>query len=255
MRDDSLTKKILDAVKKAKEIFDIENFPGDFFTHIENGGYAEKNKILLFREDIDRLSGFIGYGKAGYTAICINYKRSVGHQNFTLAHEIGHWMMHRGKNISDTQDVFWSNEDIELEASRFARELLYPEQMLIADCHEAILNGYFDENKRVELGKYVDELCHKYWVSFELVLKSLLYKVKKANRYSVIRKEIEKASGKTISELYERSFYVPDPQMVCYKQYSKPYREMEKKVLELVKQKKIGEATGEAILLRNKSGD
>ncbi len=36
--------------------------------------------------------------------ICINYKRPIGHQNFTLAHELGHWLLHNGQSISDNLD-------------------------------------------------------------------------------------------------------------------------------------------------------
>lgn len=96
-----MTDNVSQAVNKARDLFEIKDFPGNFFSLFEKQNYAERYKLLLFKEDIARLSGFIGYGDDGISVICINYKRPIGHQNFTFAHELGHWIMHKGQNISD----------------------------------------------------------------------------------------------------------------------------------------------------------
>ena len=100
-----MTKNILEAVNKAREFFEIKGFPGDFFSRLEEVDYTDKYNLILFKEDIDKLSGFIGYGANGMAVICVNYKRPLGRQNFTLAHEIGHWFLHKGKSISDDDSV------------------------------------------------------------------------------------------------------------------------------------------------------
>ena len=64
-----MTKYILEAVNKAREFFEIKGFPGDFFSQLEEVDYTDKYNLILFKEDIDKLSGFIGYGANGMAVI------------------------------------------------------------------------------------------------------------------------------------------------------------------------------------------
>lgn len=247
-----MTRKILDAVNEAREFFEIESFPGDCFARLEAVDYINKYNLLLFREDIDKLSGFIGYGANGMAVICVNYKRSQGHQNFTLAHEMGHWFLHKGRSISDDDSVIgYSSDSVEQEANDFASELLYPEECLVKDYHIAIQGELFFEEKRAQLGTYIDELCHKYCLSFEMVLRKLLYKNKQGKQYRKVRKGIEKALGGKIGEIFDKDFYIADEKLPQYQKLMKPYDELKMKVDYLVENGKIGRETGEAIKLRN----
>lgn len=247
-----MARNVFEAVNKAREIFKIKGFPGDFFVILEKCNYLEKYKLLLFKEDIDKLSGFIGYGGDDLTVICVNYKRSYGHQNFTLAHEIGHWLLHKGKSISDDDKVLgYSSVVIEKEANSFARELLYPEECLIKDFNYAIQYDLFKEECRTQLGKYINELCHKYCLSYELVLRNLLYKNHQVKQYRTIRREIEKALGGKVADVFDRDFYMPNEELLQYQQLKTPYEKLQRMVDNLVEHGKIGKATGEAIKLRN----
>jgi Zn-dependent peptidase ImmA (M78 family) len=247
-----LTRNILEAVDKAREFFEIEDFPGDFFARLEEVDYTNKYDLLLFKEDIDKLSGFIGYGLNDMAVICVNYKRSQGHQNFTLAHEVGHWFLHKGKSLSDDDSVLgYSSDSVEQVANEFAGELLYPEAYLVRDYYVAIQQDLFDTGNRIQLGRYVDELCHKYCLSFEMVLRRLLYKNKQGKQYRNVRKEIEKALGGKVSESFDRDFYAVNEDLPQYQKFMKPYKELQKKVDYLVENGKIGKATGESIKLRN----
>lgn len=247
-----MTKNVLEAVDKARKFFDVEGFPGDFFAHLEKVDYTNKYKLLLFKEDIDKLSGFIGYGADGLAAICVNYKRSQGHQNFTLAHEIGHWFLHKGKSISDDDSVLgYSSDSMEQEANQFAGELLYPEEYLVRDYYAAIQQDMFFAGNRARLGKYVNELCHKYCLSFEMVLRRLLYKNRQGKQYGKVRKEIEKAIAGKVSERLDRDFYAVNENLPQYQKLAKPYEELQRKIDYLVENGKIGKATGESIKLRN----
>lgn len=247
-----MTRNVLEAVNKAREFFEIESFPGDFFARLEKIDYTNKYNFLLFKEDIDKLSGFIGYGINDMAVICVNYKRSQGHQNFTLAHEMGHWFLHKGKSISDDDRVLgYSPDKIEQEANAFAGELLYPEDYLVRDYYVAIQQDLFFVENRAQLGKYINELCHKYCLSFEMVLRRLLYKNKQGKQYRKIRKEIEKALGGKISESFDRDFYTVNKDLPQYQKLIKPYKELQKKVDYLIENGKIGKATGESIKLRN----
>lgn len=229
----------------------IEDFPGDFFLFLNNQNYIKQYNLLIFKEDIGKLSGFIGYGPNDITVICINYKRSLGHQNFTLAHEIGHWFLHKGQNISDDNVSFYSSDKIEQEASSFAIELLYPNKEFIKDYDYIINNKLLSYTNRSELGKYVDSLCHKYCLSFELILRKILYKCKAASKYKSIRKEIEISLGGKISEVFEKDFYVANENLPQYQQLKTPYDELKKRINYLLANDKIGPATAESILMRN----
>lgn len=247
-----MTRNIYETVNKAREFFEIESFPGDFFARLEEIEYTNKYNLLLFKEDIDKLSGFIGYGTNGMAVICINYKRSQGHQNFTLAHEVGHWFLHKGKSISDDDSVLgYSSDRVEQEANEFAGELLYPKEYLERDYYLAIQQDLFFAGNRAQLGGYVDELCHKYCLSFEMVLRRLLYKNKQAKQYRKVRKEIEKALGGKVSECFDSDFYAVNEELPQYQKFMKPYKELQKKVDYLVENGRIGKATGESIILRS----
>ena len=247
-----MTRKVLEAVNKAREFFGIEDFPGNFFSHLEAVDYTDKYSLLLFKEDLDKLSGFIGYGVDQVSIICINYKRSLGHQNFTLAHEIGHWFLHKGISLSDDDTLLHSSDSIEKEANDFAKELLYPENHLVRDYYFAIEHDLFLEGKRAELGRFVNELCHEYCLSSELVLRNLLYKNRQVKKYAEVRKEIEKALGGKIGEVFDRDFYVPNTDLSQYRQLRAPYEMLNEKVDHLIMKKKIGQATGDAIKYRNR---
>lgn len=206
---------------------------------------------MLFKEDIAKLSGFIGYGKNDLTVICINYKRSLGHQNFTLAHELGHWFLHKGMNISDDDKCIFSQDIREKEASDFAAELLYPEKLFVQDYFDILAKGLLDENRRKDLAEYIDSLCHKYCLSFEMVLRKILYKHRKVAQYKEFHRQIVKSLGCKISEYFDKDFYVPNEELEEYQQSRRPYELLEKKIDRLVNMGKIGAATAESLKYRN----
>lgn len=251
-----MTKNILEAVNKAREFFGIEDYPGDFFSRLDKVDYTDKYGILLFKEDIDKLSGFIGYSGNALAVICINYKRSHGHQNFTLAHEFGHWFLHKGRSISDDDRILYSSDKVEQEANEFASELLYPEKLFAKDFSYAKHHNLLIKSNRKALGDYIDQLCHKYCLSYEMVLRKLLYKNGQVKQYRTIRKEIEKSIGGKISEIFEKDFYSVNEELPQYQRLMKPYIELDNKVDKLIAEGKIGKATGESIKLRSgvKSG-
>lgn len=249
-----MTGNVFEAVRNAREFFCIQDFPGNLFTLLVKGDYAEKYKILLFKEDIGKLSGFIGYGGDGFTVICINYKRPIGHQNFTLAHELGHWFLHKGQNISDEDKHIYSSELQEKEASNFASEVLYPERFIEQDYFDILRKGFLQPDKRKDLAISVDALCKKYCLSFTMVLRNILYKNRQDSQYNSVFKQIEKSLGCKISEYFEKDFYVPNEEREEYQRLMTPYLELETKIDILVSRGKIGKATAESIKLRNGIG-
>lgn len=244
--------KIKIAVNEARKFFNIKDYPGNFFSILEKNDTILENKLFLFKEDIDTLSGFIGYGSENSVVICLNYKRPIGHQNFSLAHEVGHFFLHKGECISDADTEMENFEDNkEKEANKFAKELLYPDFFAKKDHLIAQQKNLFFKDKRKDLGLYVDNLCHQYFLSFEMVLNNLLYNEKLIKQNHIIRKEIEDAVGGKISKVLDNSFYFPNEELPQYQKYMRPFDELLLKINESEKKQLISKATAESIKLRN----
>lgn len=74
-------------------------------------------------------SGSLTY-EAGVWIIKVNKYHNVRRQRFTIAHELGHYMMHRNKSEAFTDEIFFRSEKkdvIEYRANEFASLLLMPE--------------------------------------------------------------------------------------------------------------------------------
>jgi hypothetical protein len=95
-------------------------------------------EVDYFPEEVDAL---IVCSDAGNVAV-VNSRQSEARRRFSLAHEIGHYMLHRnGSEIGDTptidsppadDDESFSSSAAEREANLFARELLVPIEFLKA---------------------------------------------------------------------------------------------------------------------------
>lgn len=78
--------------------------------------------------DSDGASGqFLEKGPTGAPTIYINTKKSLTHQRFTLAHELGHYFLKHGSRMRDTKEQLRKKDPTEMSANRFAAELLMPE--------------------------------------------------------------------------------------------------------------------------------
>ena len=92
--------------------------------------------VFVEHDAFDNVSGFIDFDSR---EIVVNAKESIGRQAFTIAHEIGHWVLHREKleankelSIVYRRAIAADKEPIEQEANAFAAELLVPREMLRA---------------------------------------------------------------------------------------------------------------------------
>ncbi|GAE26879.1 hypothetical protein JCM9140_2984 [Halalkalibacter wakoensis JCM 9140] len=160
-------------LEEARRFFGIENYPGNLFEFFSDyKSVIDKYNLLLFKQDIDKLSGFIGYNN-GYTIICVNYKRNIGHQNFTLAHELGHMFLHNGISKSDINPERPGFDTEELEANKFASELIYPQNLVNKDFQYIIENDLLDQENWDELADYINSLCEIYYTSFKFTFYKL----------------------------------------------------------------------------------
>ena len=111
------------------------------------------------------LAGMLMRGN-GQTVIGVNSLHHVNRQRFTIAHEIGHLLLHKGEVHIDRSFRVHRRDAVssmaidpeEIEANRFAAELLMPFDMIANDLAELIDVEDEDEIKR---------LADKYQVSVQ----------------------------------------------------------------------------------------
>jgi len=123
--------------------------------------------IKLKKDDVeDNLSGFLVRDTTRGTAVIgVNSNHSEPRQRFTIAHEIGHYLLHEGEivhfdgdrpgftvNLRHKDDSSISN-DIEREANLFAAELLMPAQFLEQDERIKHLDLLDDDDVLKEISK------------------------------------------------------------------------------------------------------
>lgn len=104
---------------------------------------AKSKGVQIIRHpiDIEDVSGFLYHDK-NKTVIITNSEHSDVRQRFTIAHELGHYLLHeghpvhvdRGFSVKMRDDLSSKGVDTyEIEANNFAAELLMPKQMLEED--------------------------------------------------------------------------------------------------------------------------
>jgi len=108
------------------------------------------------------LSGFL-FRRGGEIIIGVNTRQAPVRQRFTIAHELGHLMLHgldelhvdHGFTVRLRSDVssLGLDED-EMEANRFAAELLIPTRLLKKDLEGAELDLTEDETLRFLAKRY-----------------------------------------------------------------------------------------------------
>jgi Zn-dependent peptidase ImmA (M78 family) len=121
----------------------------------------------------DDLSGFLFRDTNRKSAVIgVNANHHSNRQNFTIGHEIGHFLLHegdkvhidRGFRIKLRSEASSKGEDIEeMESNLFAAELLMPESFLQIDLEK--INQLDFDNEDV-----IKELAHKYGVSSQAMI-------------------------------------------------------------------------------------
>lgn len=236
-------------IEEARRFFGIADYPGNLFDFLGNKKVIDEHKLLLFKQDLDKLSGFIGYSY-GFTIICVNYKRNIGHQNFTLAHEVGHMFLHNGISKSDINPERAGQDKEELEANLFASELIYPEKFVTEDYKFALENNLFKKENWDDLAVFINSLCEKYYISFIFAFNKMSngyfrnYK-SRAAFYNRFKKHIG-----NLSDTFPKHMHVVDYNHEFYQINIEPYNYMKELVKELVDKQELGLETGESIIER-----
>jgi Zn-dependent peptidase ImmA (M78 family) len=123
------------------------------------------------------LSGFL-YRDAEQKIIGVNTQHAKVRQNFTVAHELAHLLLHDEERLHVDRDfstVRMRNDvssqgidDAEKEANLFAAELLMPEIFLRQDLAEHKALDLYDDN-------LIPDLAGKYGVSVQALMFRLQY--------------------------------------------------------------------------------
>ena len=166
----SLLKSIDFARKMAKKIqeeFNKNKIDVDVFS------IAKKLGVDIVELDFndDEISGLIKrLGKNGKPVIAINKDHPENRKRFTIAHELGHYILHVNKliHIDEKSEVVYFRDSQsceaskikEIQANQFAAELLMPEKIVKRDIQERIRNGE-------SLDELTEKLAKIYKVSVE----------------------------------------------------------------------------------------
>lgn len=123
----SQTKYIKEVARKALVSSDCMNLPVDVKK------VAEKFGLVVVEFDfVDSISGVL---KKDRNVIGVNKKHSKVRQRFTIAHELGHFLL--GHDIGKNEDILDDDSEKpmhkEREANIFASELLMPYELLAGE--------------------------------------------------------------------------------------------------------------------------
>ena len=143
---------------------------------VDNNGNIDIKKIaecenikIVYVELDSAVSGYLKL-ENGNWVIGVNQSHNSKRQRFTIAHELGHFYMHREKNLAFEDTTFFRdsvNSSIEFAANEFAANLLMPETKV----RDAINSGM----------KSLEELATRFEVSIAAIkyrVVSLGYKLK-----------------------------------------------------------------------------
>lgn len=104
----------------------------------------------------------------GQVIIGVNSLHHINRQRFTIAHECGHYLLHKGEDVHIDRTFRINRRDEvsslavdpdEIEANRFAAELLMPFDMIMADLRERAIDAENEQDLK--------QLAQRYQVSVQ----------------------------------------------------------------------------------------
>ncbi|MCX6743115.1 MAG: ImmA/IrrE family metallo-endopeptidase [Candidatus Parcubacteria bacterium] len=96
-------------------------------------------KVVPYKNFPENISGTI-VNEDGFIAIGINSNKPITRQRFTIAHELGHFLLNHDIGSKLIDENFDKPINIEMEANDFAAELLMPRDFLKKDIEEKKFN-------------------------------------------------------------------------------------------------------------------
>ncbi|HRU38382.1 MAG TPA: helix-turn-helix domain-containing protein [Candidatus Goldiibacteriota bacterium] len=152
------------AASKAREFFklDAKSPINDMCGLVESAGI----RLYFFDSDLDKLFGLSLIHENKYPAIAVNINKDVNIERriFTVAHELGHLLMHK--------ESFNVNESIEIKEQEDAADL-FAGHFLMPD---SAFDMKWDENRGIHWVDNVLEIKRYFRVSYKTVLRRMLDK-------------------------------------------------------------------------------
>jgi Zn-dependent peptidase ImmA (M78 family) len=138
--------------------------------------------IIKIDEVNENLSGFVARKKGSQKAIIgVNKAHHPNRQRFTIAHELGHYLLHEGEqvhldtspdsftiNLRNSESSKGENND-EREANLFAAELLMPAELLREELESV------GDIELLGSSEFLEKLATKYKVSVQALTFRLAY--------------------------------------------------------------------------------
>ena len=136
--------------------------------------------LHIVKDSLDGdLSGFL-YRDKNRAVIGVNTKHALVRQNFTIAHELGHYLLHEQEQLHVDHEFrvrlrndvsSQGTDEAEREANFFAASILMPKRFIEKDIEQEDYVDLLDD-------EFLPNLAHKYGVSTQALinrLKSLGY--------------------------------------------------------------------------------
>ncbi|MHB8830757.1 MAG: ImmA/IrrE family metallo-endopeptidase [Patescibacteria group bacterium] len=163
---------IANAKQKAQETIQGSNHKSGIPVDVRALAKKFKAEVKEFEFDDNSIAGFLRRNDDGTSLIAINARNAPERQRFTIAHELGHLLLHVAETMHvDKQGtatpIYFRNDESskatrmnEIEANQFAAELLMPIDEVLASAKK-IINR--EPNKTIE--DLVVALAESYEVS------------------------------------------------------------------------------------------
>jgi Zn-dependent peptidase ImmA (M78 family) len=149
--------------------------------HIED--VAEGEGALIVRNHFPGYESGFALRDGGNWVIGVNTATSPRRQRFTIAHELGHLLLHEGKPLITDYSVLVNRRDAksamgtdseEIEANGFAAAILMPQHIVMASLHEEV-------HSRVDTFRSRDELIAAMARRFDVSLEAMSYRLIRLN--------------------------------------------------------------------------
>ena len=86
--------------------------------------------ILQYGENMEKVRGFYLYANQ-IKLICVGNGLPEHIERFVISHELGHAVMHKQSSAPFLQSTFLSLDRMEIEANKFATELVIPDEEIM----------------------------------------------------------------------------------------------------------------------------
>lgn len=164
--------------RSEREALDVLQRHGGAVLPIDVEQIAEREGATVVRQDLDsNLSGML-FRDSGRRVIGINSSQPLTRQRFTVAHEIAHLLLHKGRPmIVDTSIRVNKRDHIssmatdteEIEANAFAAELLMPRHLVLGEWEKLQRRGRASSGEAV-----LNELALRFGVSSQAMAYRLI---------------------------------------------------------------------------------